>query len=685
MSERIRRCCNNSSSMQNSKAKKRNFRHYQQTILILYKRYIHPHIIIPTLQFLQRILSKTRQLSLCQVTCIFLFLISITATHVYFIDMPQWEYEREWLEWEEGMQLSVADLIPPPPPLPSKYSLLGDGVLLLDKELKSNKIQYGNKKWNDAATSEFVVPLPDYELMATIRGQLAKTLQEHAVESCNEHQASLTQQQQQQQRHSLPSEQKQHHSLPVMGITVATDSPTNNYLRRLLYTIDFNAVGSIVITWYDEQTESQLGGNEGDRLSHTVILNALEEFIVQKKFVEIPWNRTDTAGNGGSSSSTQQQQQLHWVKLANVSSMKAMSKIATSVHQYCRYNGGDAHPNTDDQSSSCENELIILRFSTNLGCSSGVNNPLFLHPHAPHWLIVNYDIAYPPGVLNAMGSELQKTLHAKPDLAVHTFGYIYGRGKIENPWSNFVMTSCAVAKAGIWDENIFPAYYEDDDFRDRIRYIMGQWVDVIGHDNVDTRNIPHKWMNDTHLIRYQTDRSVAVAHGPLSATTYLSGTHEALKEPEEGESYLQRDIDWLFAAKVKKQRQKDPYYYEKERWNIYKEVADGERYFQCKHGALPDPGEHGEDSLRYFGWHERFIQPFVNRTRLTALQERVAGKRAEVGRDAVSDGPSPWSLWSFNATRRKCVHEATNKLLAMPPSEEKTETILKLRESCSVC
>jgi len=580
------------------------------------------------------------------------------------------------------MQLSVAELIPP---LPSSGSLLQmsghEGVLSLQKELKDDKIQYGNNnnKLNggNEATSEFVVPLPDYELMANVRGELAKRLHGYAVDSCNEHKASsLNQHQQQQQRHSL--QQRQRHSLPVMGITVATDTPTNNYLRRLLYTIDFDAVGSIVITWYDEQTESQLEGNEGDRLSHAIILNALEEFIVQKKFVEILWD--DPA---------QQRQQLYnKVQMADVSSMKLMSKMATSVHQYCRYNSDDAHRNNGHNPSSCQNELIILRFSTNLGCSSGVNNPLFLHPRAPHWLIVNYDIAYPPGVLNSMGTELQKTMLSKPDLAVHTFGYIYGRGKIENPWSNFVMTSCAVAKAGIWDENIFPAYYEDDDFRDRIRYIMGEWVDVIGHDVF--RNIPHKLMNDTHLIRYQTDRSVAVAHGPLSATTYLSGTHEALKEEPEEENH--GIVEWLFAAKAKKAKkkkiqQKDPYYYEKERWNIYKEVADGERYFRCKHGALPDPGKHGEDSLRYFGWHERFIQPFVNRTRLTKLKERMTGRSAETGRgrDVFSDDPLPWSLWSFNATRRKCVHEATNKLLAMPPSEEKTETISKFKESCSVC
>lgn len=616
-----------------------------------------------------------------------LFILSMTATHVYFIDMPKWEYEREWLDWEEGMQLSVAGLIPP---LPSSSRDLvhgsgydGEVVSSLRKQVKNDRIQYRRKKKNgenDAPPPpprDFVVPLPNYELMASVREELAKRLHGYAIDSCKEHKASyqLSLQQQQRQRR-----QKQHHSLPVMGITVATDSPTNNYLRRLLYTIDFDAVGSIVITWYDEQTESQLVGNEGERLSHTIILNALEEFIVQKKFVEIPWQQ-------------QQRRQSHdRVSLADVSSMKLMSKIATSVHQYCRYTSDDdiqsnnGH-NNPSSSSSCRNELIILRFSTNLGCSSGVNNPLFLHPHAPHWLTVNYDIAYPPGILHAMGTALQKTLVSKPDLAVHTFGYIYGRGKIENPWSNFVMTSCAVANVGVWDENIFPAYYEDDDFRDRIRYIMGEWVDVIGQDDGDAemRNIPHKLMNDTHLIRYQTDRSVAVAHGPLSATTYLSGTHEALKEePEEEEQ------GW-FTTHAKKKKKKlepkeDPYYYEKERWNIYKEVADGQRYFRCKHGALPYPGEHGEDSLRYFGWHERFLQPFVNRTRLTKLKERVGGMSVDASHDASSsDEPSTWSVWNFNATRRKCVHEATNKLLAMPPSEDKTEAILKLKESCSVC
>ena len=214
----------------------------------------------------------------------------------------------------------------------------------------------------------------------------------------------------------------------------------------------------------------------------------------------------------------------------------------------------------------------------------------------------------------------------------HTFGYIYGRGKIENPWSNFVMTSCAVAHVGVWDENIFPAYYEDDDYRDRIRYVLGEWIDVIG-DSDRYNDAPLQFMNDSHLIRYMTDRNVSVAHGPLDAETYLSGTHETMKKVHDEEEAIEREesrflvrlrssIEKLRAGKGRPDdRPGNPLHYESLRWSTVKEVSDAGGYFRCKHGALPDAGEHGEDPLRYFGWHERFLVPFVNRTRVARLRE----------------------------------------------------------------
>jgi hypothetical protein len=99
-----------------------------------------------------------------------------------------------------------------------------------------------------------------------------------------------------------------------------------------------------------------------------------------------------------------------------------------------------------------------LRQQACLGFSAGVNNALFVQLHVPHWLIANYNIVYTPMVLDLMGRELERARVVHTDLVVHTYSCIYGRGKVENHWSNFVMTSCTVARIGVWDKNIFPVY-----------------------------------------------------------------------------------------------------------------------------------------------------------------------------------------------------------------------------------
>eukprot|EP00578_Thalassiosira_sp_NH16_P008586 CAMPEP_0181122760 /NCGR_PEP_ID=MMETSP1071-20121207/25497_1 /TAXON_ID=35127 /ORGANISM="Thalassiosira sp., Strain NH16" /LENGTH=232 /DNA_ID=CAMNT_0023207775 /DNA_START=733 /DNA_END=1428 /DNA_ORIENTATION=- len=218
--------------------------------------------------------------------------------------------------------------------------------------------------WGIGEASEYVVPIPDYELMGITRGKLAQKLANTQLNPANTTMRKI---------HQNPK-----HLFPVMGITVATDTPENRYLRRILHTIDLKTVGSIVVTWYDEQTEAQLVGQQNMGLSHEVVMEALEEFIIRRGFAEITWRE------GLDDTRTNMESTLH---LADATSLKLIAQIATSIQQFCIFD--------EDQSEgrSCRNELIILRFSTNLGCSSGVNNPLFTHPTAPHWLIANYDIA----------------------------------------------------------------------------------------------------------------------------------------------------------------------------------------------------------------------------------------------------------------------------------------------------
>ena len=127
-----------------------------------------------------------------------------------------------------------------------------------------------------------------------------------------------------------------------------------------------------------------------------------------------------------------------------------------------------------------------------------------------------------------------------------------------------------------------------------------------------------------------------------------------------------------------------------------RELSNAEKYFRCKHGALPDPGEFGDVTLRYFGWDERFIFPFVNRTNMTRMKKTLTKEYGQkkavnlengetIDGDDDTENLSPWSHWSFNATRRKCVHEGANIILSMPPSDEKESLLLRFKEMCSVC
>lgn len=590
-----------------------------------------------------------------------LLLQLIICTEYRISHRLEWEIDLEWTTWEKNVQNAIRQSIPPRLDriLTNKFPI-SDHLKLFPNLQKSN-------------VSEFVVPMPDYEEMAAVRKKLVTSLRSDASSTCQ-----LMRQQNETNLHYTQSQQTKH-LLPVMGVTVANDTPENRYLRRILHTVDFATVGSIVITWYDEHTEAQLLEDKPG-LSHEVIEEALDEFIGRFHFSEIDWRNDRASGSE--------------LRLASSVSLRHLSRITTSIHQYCRFEGG---PNTKRPQHSildCQNELVILRFPTNLGCSVGVNNPLFTHPTVPYWLIANYDIAYPPGVLANIGQSVKNTLQYMPELAVHTFGYIYGRGQLENPWSNFIMTSCAVANVGVWDEDIYPAYYEDDDFRDRIRYILGRWVDDYGSLEQGYEDIPTKRMDDSHLIRYQTDRSVAVAHGPLSAETYISGTHDTMQkvEDEEQEAF---HIGQCFLHLFRRSQNsappvsRNPFHYESLRWKTVRELTDTESFFQCKHGNLPDPGEFGEDTLRYFGWNERFLVPFINETRVDRLAKALErnGYAASIGH---VDLPL-WSRWSFNATRRKCAHDGANRLLSFPYSEDAYELevrknlTLELQMLCSVC
>lgn len=374
----------------------------------------------------------------------------------------------------------------------------------------------------------------------------------------------------------------------------------------------------------------------------------IDEFAAVRGFEEWDdWRTTNT----NNTTATKSRQPPH---LASEDALRDMDQIATSVRRYHRC------PTEEAATNNHMNELVVLRFDVNHGCAFGFNDPIMTHPHAPYWLLVNHDVAYPPGVLEEMGRRLEG--QAKSLLAIQTFGYVYGRGTLQNPFSNFAVTATSVARVGLFDEDVFPAYYEDDDYRDRVRYVLGKWegtnVHLVGdtHDNQSGAHpkvtLPNS-VDDTNMIRYDTDRAVAVVHGSLHAKKYIMGTYRAMTTSSGG-------------AGKKNENQPPEQRCEKRRWQTLFQLADTQRYFRCKHGGLPEGGV-----LRYFDRGSRHEFPF--------------------GEDVVSFGNKgderhdPWSIWAFNATRRRCVHEGANRILSVSTATDVAQLTAEIRERCAVC
>lgn len=81
----------------------------------------------------------------------------------------------------------------------------------------------------------------------------------------------------------------------------------------------------------------------------------------------------------------------------------------------------------------------------------------------PWGLVVNNDIAFYPGVLRYLSYQVYKRLDTDPRFGIGFFNLCCG-----GEWSAIVFTRRMVEKVGLFDENFYPAYYEDDDYGIRI-------------------------------------------------------------------------------------------------------------------------------------------------------------------------------------------------------------------------
>jgi GT2 family glycosyltransferase len=118
--------------------------------------------------------------------------------------------------------------------------------------------------------------------------------------------------------------------------------------------------------------------------------------------------------------------------------------------------------------------VTVVRLPSNLGVSAAWNLGIKLTPHAPWWLIANFDVTFPPGSL----ARFDET---------RSGGLVLSAA--EPPWACFAVHDEVILRVGLADESYYPAYWEDVDWERRVRAAGMPVIESgipVDHDNSST-------------------------------------------------------------------------------------------------------------------------------------------------------------------------------------------------------
>jgi glycosyltransferase involved in cell wall biosynthesis len=111
--------------------------------------------------------------------------------------------------------------------------------------------------------------------------------------------------------------------------------------------------------------------------------------------------------------------------------------------------------------------ITVLEMPANLGVSGSWNLGIKSFPYAQRWFIISNDVQFKSGALEQLAQ-------ARRDEITLTARFPH--------WQAFVLGDEAVSDIGLFDESLFPAYFEDNDYTRRAEFVE---IDV-SHENSST-------------------------------------------------------------------------------------------------------------------------------------------------------------------------------------------------------
>jgi GT2 family glycosyltransferase len=136
-------------------------------------------------------------------------------------------------------------------------------------------------------------------------------------------------------------------------------------------------------------------------------------------------------------------------------------------------------------------KVTVLDMPANLGVSGSWNLGIKSFPYAQRWFIASNDVVFGPGALKKLSEARRDEITLTED-APH--------------WQAFVLGDEALNDIGLFDESLFPAYFEDNDYTRRAEFVGVniRLVDInLRHDNSSTIKAGYQEKNEITYFRNQ--------------------------------------------------------------------------------------------------------------------------------------------------------------------------------------
>jgi GT2 family glycosyltransferase len=136
--------------------------------------------------------------------------------------------------------------------------------------------------------------------------------------------------------------------------------------------------------------------------------------------------------------------------------------------------------------------LWLIRVPYGLGLVGAWNLIIKSTPHAPYWVLVNDDAYFGEGALDAIAQD------ADPDAL--SFPHI------SPDWSCIVLGQKVVEEVGLYDERLYPLYFDDNDYERRIRNAglpVKRINAIVHHDNSSTLKAGYELQNNKSFRKNQ--------------------------------------------------------------------------------------------------------------------------------------------------------------------------------------